>query len=109
VQRHTVYASNAFGPYERKCDGDETNDDSPKQLLNTLICPNGHTGGGGIGRHSEKPSGLDRGRRYGALGDDNSNFTVHGRDGYFSCEFEGCRYTVSVDDVEYEEVSSFGL
>ena len=21
VQRHTVYASNAFGPYERKCDG----------------------------------------------------------------------------------------
>jgi len=47
VQRHTVYASNAFGPYERNAMVDETNDDSPKQLLNTLICPNGHTGGWG--------------------------------------------------------------
>jgi hypothetical protein len=43
------------------------------------------------------------------LGDDNSNFTVHGREGYFECKFQDCRYTVSADDVEYEEVFSFGL
>jgi hypothetical protein len=89
---------------------DETNTDSPKQLLNTLTCPKGHTG------EWTYWDVIPRSRQVWIaedgtvlLGDDNSNFTVHGRDGYFSCEFEGCRYTVSADDVEYEEVSSFGL
>ena len=89
---------------------DETNNDSPKQLLNTLICPNGHTGGWGywdVIPRSRQVWIAEDGTVL--LGDDNSNFTVHGRDGYFSCEFEGCRYTVSADDVEYEEVSSFGF
>jgi len=87
---------------------DETNNDSPKQLLNTLTCPSGHTGGWGYW------DVIPRSREVGImedgtvlLGDDNSNFSVHGRDGYFSCK--ECEYTVSADDVEYEEVSSFGL
>ena len=86
---------------------DEANTDSPKQLLNTLTCPNGHTGGWTywdvIPRSREvwiKEDGTV------LLGDDNSNFSVRGRDGYFSCE--ECKYTVSADDVKYEEVSSDG-
>jgi hypothetical protein len=89
---------------------DEANADSPKQLLNTLACPNGHTGEWGywdVIPRSRQVWIAEDGRVL--LGDDNSNFTVHGREGYFECKFQDCRYTVSADDVEYEEVFSFGL